>query len=203
MASTSCAGGVYGELRWRVHAEEVAAALRGSPLFERTIYLMQEDYSGHFCNQLIGYGYLPTRSRVFRYRTAREPGPPTRSFSEGIRHRPGTLADAVNCAYCFGWSEIVLVGVDLYDSRYFWLPADKTLKYDEQRATLVAAEVNDIRGNRFDDLHPTAASGGVVDQMAEWGRCLADDGITLSVYNPRSLLADVLPVYDARPVASA
>lgn len=187
-------GGVYGELRWRVHANEVSDRLRANSRFAGTIFLLQEDYFGYFANQLVGHGLLPPGARVFRYRTAREPGPPTRSFAEGVRHSPGTLADAVNCAYLLGWREIVLAGVDLYDSRYFFLEPDETLAYDPRRGTLVPAEVNNIRGNRYDEPHNTAASG-VVEQMTEWGRVLAAEGVRLSVLNPRSLLADVLPLY--------
>ena len=43
---------------------------------------------------------------------------------EGLRHVGGTLSDAVNAAACLGWTHIVLAGVDLYDSRYFWLGAE-------------------------------------------------------------------------------
>jgi hypothetical protein len=187
-------GGVYGELRWRVHAEEVAAQLESNPRFAETIYVMPDDYRCYFANQLVGHRLLPDGARVFRYRTARAPGPPTRSFAEGVRHAPGTLSDVVNCAYLLGWTEIVLVGVDLYDSRYFWLAPDETLAYDREKATLVPAPVNNVRGNRYDDVHNTARSG-VVDQMEIWARSLADEGVRLSVYNPRSLLADALPVY--------
>ncbi len=190
-------GGVYGELRWRVHAAEVQRALSVNPHFTQTIFFLQEDYSGYFTSQLIGYGLLPPGARVFRYRTAREPGLPTRSFAEGVRHAPGTLSDVVNCAYLLGWKEIVLVGVDLYDSRYFWLDSDQTLAYDPTVGTLVPAAVNNTRGIRYDGTHNTARSG-IIDQMAAWAAVMAEDGVRLSVYNPRSLLADVLPVYELR-----
>lgn len=187
-------GGVYGELRWRVHAEEVSARLRANPRFAETIFLLQDDYLGYFANQLVGHGLLPEGARLLRYRTARAPGLPTRSFADGVRHAPGTLADVVNCAYLLGWKEIVLAGVDLYDSRYFWLEPDQTLAYDAATGTLVPAKSNNIRGNRYDEPHNTARSG-VVDQMERWSRFLAEEGVRLSVYNPRSLLADVLPVH--------
>ncbi len=61
---------------------------------------------------------------------------------------PGTLVDAVNVAYCLGWKEIVLVGIDLYDSRYYWLPPDKTLTYDPVDNRVVVGDVNSMRGNR-------------------------------------------------------
>jgi hypothetical protein len=187
-------GGVYGELRWRAHAQEVSARLRQNPHYEDTIFLLQQDYTGSFANQLVGHGLLPTDAQLFRYRTARAPGLPTHSFADGVRHAPGTLSDVVNCAYLLGWKEIVLVGVDLYDSRYFWLEPDQTLAHDATTGNLIPAAVNNIRGQRYDEPHNTARSG-VVEQMRDWARMLADEGVSLSVYNPRSLLADVVPVY--------
>jgi hypothetical protein len=186
-------GGVYGELRWRPHALEVQELVGANPLFDDAIFLLQEDYFGQFANLLAGRGLLPAGAKLLRYRTAVGPGPPGSSLSE-IRHAPGTLSDTVNCAYCLGWREIVLVGVDLYDSRYFWLPRDRTLGYDAASGNVVAKEFNTVRGNRYDDPHNTVR-GGVVEQMGEWGRLLADEGVQLCVYNPRSLLAERLPVY--------
>jgi len=194
-------GGVYGELRWQPHAYEVRDLIRANPLYAETIFILQEDYLGHFANLVVGRGLLPPGARIFRYRTLPGPGLPGSSFAEGLRHAPGTLSDVVNATFCMGWSEIVLVGVDLYDSRYFFLPPDRTLSYDPAAANVVAAEVNAVRGHRYDEVHNTAR-GGVDEQMGEWGRALAEDGVRLSVYNPRSLLADVLPVYRL-PAAAA
>ena len=188
-------GGVYGELRWRPHGMEVRDLIAANPLYADTIYLLQDEFLGHFANTVVGRGLLPRGARVFRYRTLPGPGLPSRSLADGIRHSPGTLADCVNLAALLGWREIVLVGVDLYDSRYFWLPPDQTLGYDAKAANIVPMELNNIRGNRPQDMHNTAASG-VVEQMAAWHDALAADGVRLAVYNPRSLLAGVLPVFE-------
>ena len=194
-------GGVYGELRWRPYAEEVGEALRATPLLDDTIYLLQGEYLAQFTNQLVGYGFLPEGARLFRYRTSRTSDLPKRSFADGIKHQGGTLTDAVHCAYCMGWNEIVLVGVDLYDSRYFWLDPDKTLAHDKETATLVPAEVNNVRDIRYDKMHNTARTG-VVELMGAWAEHLAKDGVRLSVYNPRSLLTKTLPLYE-RPAHAA
>jgi len=193
-------GGIYGELRWREFADEVAAAIRSNPLYDRTIFVMQDEYFAQFTNQMVGYRLLPAHARVFRYRTARADGPPTRTLREGLRHTTGTLADAVNFAYALGWRHIVLVGVDLYDSRYFYLKPEETLGFDPDSGRLVAAERNYWRGQRYDEPHATAGRG-VVDLMAEWRETLARDGVRLSVHNPRSLLARVLPVYPSSATA--
>ncbi len=193
-------GGAYGSLHPSHRAEELAGALRANTLFADTIYLMQDDFLGHYANFVVGRRYLPAGARLFRYRTAPGLGLPTRSFAEGIRHAPGTLVDAVNCAYCLGWKEIVLVGIDLYDSRYYWLPPDKTLTYDTATNSVVPGDVNAARGNRAGDRHNTAAAG-IVELMDEWTRALAAQGVRLSVYNPKSLLADVMPAFTAEKVA--
>jgi hypothetical protein len=193
-------GGAYGSLNPSHRAAELAAAVRANPRFSDTIFVMQDDFLGHYPNFLVGRGYLPEGARLLRYRTAPGVGPPTHSFADGIRHAPGTLVDVVNVAYCLGWKEIVLVGVDLYDSRYFWLPPDKTLTYDTTLNSVVPGDVNLQRGNRAADRHNTV-KGGIVDLMGRWRPVLAERGVDLTVYNPRSLLADVLPVFGAARVA--
>ena len=192
-------GGFYAELRWQQYARQVEVALRDNPCFTNTAFVLQEGYFAQFTNQLIGYGLLPRRAGILRFHTNRTDGPPTRSFSEGLRHQGGTLADAVNCAFLLGWRHIVLVGVDLYDSRYFYLPPDQTQALDPRTLAIGGAERNETRGQRFDRAHNTVRLG-VIDVMAEWREWLEAAGVRLSVYNSRSLLADVLPVY-ARVVA--
>lgn len=189
-----------GAFNWRAHTQQFSDMLNANPLFRDTILILQGEYLAQFCNTLIGYGFLKSGSRVFRYRTARGVKSPTRRLDEGICHTVGTLSDAVNFAYCLGWKHIVLVGVDLYDSRYFWLKSNETLDVDEATGALVPAD-NNIRGLRFDEAHNTARNG-VVETMAEWRQVFEQRGVKLSVYNPRSLLADVLPIYSNSCVPS-
>lgn len=182
-----------GALSWQAHTQQFVDIMNANILFRDTILILQGEYLAQFCNALIGYGFLRPGTRIFRYATARGTKLPTRSLGEGVCHAVGTLSDAVNVAYCLGWKHIVLVGVDLYDSRYFWLESNETLSVDEATGALIPAEVN-VRGHRFDQMHNTARNG-VVEAMAEWRRVFERNGVRLSVYNSRSLLADVLPVY--------
>lgn len=188
-------GGAYRVARLTHRAAELRDAVAANPHFADTIFVMQDDFLGHYANFLAGGKYLPAGAKIFRYRTKPGVGAPTRSFTEGIRHAPGTLVDAVNVAYCLGWTQIVLVGIDLYDSRYYWLPPDKTLTYDPTVDSVVPGDVNLWRGNTAADPHNTV-TGGIVPLMGEWREAFALDGVTLSVYNPKSLLTEVLPVYE-------
>jgi hypothetical protein len=188
-------GGTYGALFPVARARELRQELDGNPLYADTVFVLQEEYLGHYANFIVGRGVLPRGQRLLRYRTLFGTGPASRRLADGIRHAPGTLMDAVNVAYCLGWKEIVLVGVDLYDSRYFWLPPDQTLTYTADGTNVVPGTVNTMRGNTAQDTHNTVR-GGVIDVMAEWRRQLDEDGVRLSVYNPRSLLAGTLPVFE-------
>tara|TARA_B100002003_G_C13827369_1_gene406871 strand:- start:39 stop:416 length:378 start_codon:yes stop_codon:yes gene_type:complete len=90
----------------------------------------------------------------------------------------------VSFGYAMGYGSIVLVGVDLYDRRYFWLGEDETRPEDLARD---AAHT---------DVHNTARP--VVDLMRQWTEFLKERGVSLTVYNPQSLLAEVMDVYSAR-----
>jgi hypothetical protein len=191
-------GGLYGELRWRRYAGEVIEAIGSNPCYRDTVFVMQEEFLAQFTNQLVGYQLLPPVRGLLRYATSRADGTlPSRRLQDGLRHIAGTLSDAVNCAFCLGWRHIVLVGVDLYDSRYFYLPPDQTPTVDRVNATVSSAPVNALGGNRFDDRHYTTRNG-IVELMGEWRRFFETEGIRMSVYNPRSLLAPTVPVYERR-----
>jgi hypothetical protein len=191
-------GGLYGELRWHRYAGEVVEAIRSNPFYRDTVFVMQQEFLAQFTNQLIGYQLFPRVRGVLRYPTFRAPGVlPSRKVSDGLRHLAGTLSDAVNCAFCLGWRHIVLAGVDLYDSRYFWLPPDQTPTVDRINATVGSGPINALGGNRFDERHYTTRNG-VVDLMAAWRGFFEAEGVQLTVYNPRSLLASVMPVYSQR-----
>ena len=92
-----------------------------------------------------------------------------------------TIFDAVNIAYVLGYKKIVLVGVDLYDSRYFWLGRNENF---EDVLTL---------GLTYSDSHYTANK--VVRGMDIWNTYLIKKGVRVYIYNPHSLLNTVLPVY--------
>ncbi len=182
-----------GTFHWRKHTADFAQLLNENPYFQNAILIMQGEYLSQFCNVLIGYRLLKPGRRIFRFATQRTYGYPTDSLHKGLRHNTGTLYDVVNFAYAMGWTEIVLVGVDLYDSRYFWLKPDETLDFDKNTGLLIPAQQTD-RKIKYDRTHNTARNG-VVEGMGQWRDFMAANNVNLSVYNPRSLMTDVMPVY--------
>jgi len=168
---------------WRPHLDQYAQFIHDNPFYEHTIFIVQSGWPAINGNRMIHLAKLPDKARVFRFKSKNSEHylPPSRSFEEGLVHHFGTLTDCVNFAYLLGWRKIVLVGVDLYDRRYFWLG------YNETRAS------DSARGKSYEDVHNTAQP--VINVLGEWHDYLAAEGITLSVYNPRSLLKEVMPVY--------
>lgn len=106
--------------------------------------------------------------------------PPSENL-EKIPHGNASLIDCINLSYLLGYKEIVLVGVDLYDRRYFYLDYNETRAFDEDR------------GFNSKDLHGT--SKGLIRHIEKWSHFLKNKGVHLSVYNPDSLLNEVIPVF--------
>jgi len=96
-----------------------------------------------------------------------------------IPHGSSTLFDCINIGYILGYKEIVLVGVDLYDSRYFYLAYDQP----HQLSLYDSVDVD----------HPTKNT--TLINMELWQKELHKKGVSLKVYNRRSLLSKFLPVY--------
>jgi hypothetical protein len=168
---------------WRPQLAEYFRLIRENPLFAQTVFLVHTGFRAINGNRAIGYRLLPERNPVFLWRTSMGTGPPSRSFADGLVHGQSTLLEAVNFAYLLGWRHIVLAGVDLYDRRYFWLPGGVTRSVDERRNATAA------------EPHFQAATG-LVETLAGWRQLFRAEGVELEVYNPRSLLAEALPVYE-------
>ena len=98
-----------------------------------------------------------------------------------ISHNFATLSDAVNIAYILGYKKLVLVGIDLYDRRYFWLGGGETRETDLKRS------------KTSNDIHATADN--MVRCIDVWNKYFIKKGVKLYIYNPRSLLNKVLPIY--------
>lgn len=170
---------------WRPALREYSELLRTNPHYRDSIFVVQGGPLAINGNRLIGLRLLPEGARVFRFRSrARQHiEPPSDSFRRGLVHSATSVGTCVNFAYLMGWRSIVLVGVDMYDHRYFWLGPE------EERRTI------DLPGRGLTVADPFPAARRMIDTLADWHDRLAARGVTISVYNPRSLLVAELPVY--------
>jgi len=162
-----------------------ARGIKSNPFYRNTIFIANRNV---YPPAVMLFGkLLPKKAKVFLYSNAsvskekkREPG---KSFSE-IMHVV-TLNDAVNVAYLLGYKKIVLAGVDLYDSRYFWLPKDRANEWAER-----------VGRKWSDPLH--IVEWGIVDDIGRWNKFLKKKGVELYVLNSRSLLNKHLRVWKFR-----
>lgn len=171
---------------WRPATAEYFRLTRENPRYRSTIFVVQTGFGAITGNRGIGLRLLPPDRPIFLYRSKPGQADFGWSFAQGLAHPNSTLEDAVNFAVLGGWTRIVLVGVDLYDRRYFWLGHDETRPEDI------------ARGARHDEPHSRAATA-MIATFGDWRQMLAARGIELLVYNPRSLLAGPLPVYVTPP----
>lgn len=178
---------------WEKEVGELAKVMDRSCRYRETVLLLQDEYFAEVSRILVGEEMLKHGRRIGLYKTARNKTYPTASIDDGLTHLSGTLTDAVNLAFCLGWKEIILVGVDLYDTRYFWLQSDETIFTESSTGERRRSKVSD-RGQRFNESHSTVTNG-VVREMKVWRQFMKERGVDLYVYNPKSLLAEVLPVY--------
>jgi hypothetical protein len=162
--------------------EEYARRLRTNPLYADTVFVVQGGFRAIRGNELVGQRLLRPGSRIFRFHRS-GPGiniPPSRGFSRGLVHGYSSIFDGVNFAYLLGFRRIVLAGVDLYNKEYFWLSAGETRTYEK---TPLRAE------------DPFIGAEPITEMMGDWHDLLASEGVELLVLNPRSRLAERLPVY--------
>lgn len=163
---------------------------RANPRYRDTVFFLQTDFFAEVGKAIIGWQMLPKGQPVFLYRGLRRPGieeQPPRSLAEGLPRQAGAIGAGICIGRFLGWRHIVLIGVDLYDSRYFWLPP---------------GEVRSEFTRAARDRHPTVRRG-ILDIIGNWYRTLEAEGVSLSVYNPQSLLREVLPQFsweDGQPV---
>lgn len=158
------------------------ALFRDNPRYESTIYVVQEGLLAHVGNEIVGRGMLPPGSRVFRFhRRARgRYEDPSAGFRRGVVHGYNSSISTTNFALLSGWTRIVLVGVDLYDKEYFYLPWG-------------APAEGERWGRKASDRFPSADL--VVEYFRRWRSVANASGVSIEVYNPRSLLAEVLNVF--------
>ena len=162
--------------------EPYARRIRENPLYATTVFVVQGGLMAERGNELVGRRLLPHGARLFRYRrTARGRYAPPSRTPRVLVHGPNSIFDAANLAVALGYRKIVLAGADYYNKEYFWLAPGEKREY-EPEAVDVARE--------------WGATPLILAMMSGWRAELAPAGVELSVWNPRSRLAEVLPVFD-------
>ena len=167
---------------WYPKLKEYAERLSSNPFYKNAIILVQKGRKAISSNRLFGLNLVSTDSNYFRYKicSRNKITYPSFSLSNGLVHN-GTLAMCINFAITMGWKKIILVGIDLYDRRYFWL------KKDESRDTDI------LRGVKVDTTHNMGKT--TIGIVSKWNNKLLKRNIELFIYNPKSLLSEVLPVF--------
>lgn len=97
-------------------------------------------------------------------------------FSNGIYHGSTTLMNALHVAGFLGYEEILFAGVDLNNSRYFWLPDDEERESIRQKGVSVT------------DPHPVAKNA--IDAVRQFKDSFPN--VKLRCLNSKSLLRKVM-----------
>lgn len=162
--------------------DEYARRLRENPLYAETVFVVQGGFRALSGNELIGRRLLRSGSRIVRFhrRGRGVNAPPSRSLGSGLVHGYSSIFDGVNLAYVLGFRRIVLAGVDLYNKEYFWLPEGVARDYEK-----IPLDAKD----------PFAGADAITAMMGDWHDFFAAAGVELLVMNPRSRLAERLPVF--------
>jgi hypothetical protein len=164
------------------HVDEYAQRIRENPLYANTVFVVHGGFRAEAGNELIGRELLPEGARVFRFRrTSRSAYAPPSGSPRVLVHGWNSIFDATNLAVALGYRRIVLAGADYYNKEYFWLPEGETRPYEKpgiEAATLFTGYEK------------------IIAMLGDWSDLLAAEGIELSVFNPRSLLSERLPIFD-------
>ena len=156
--------------------------LEQNPHYRNTILFLQTDFFSEIGKTIVGWEMLPEGQPLCFYRGTRRGGTeqaPPNNLSEGLPRQAGAIGGGISLGKYFGWKRIVLVGVDLYNSQYFWLPPETARGENVKSAN---------------EPHQTVRHG-TIEIMGNWAKALNADEISLELYNPKSLLRESLPLF--------
>jgi len=103
-------------------------------------------------------------------------------FDSGLFHGKCTLTNALHFAVWMGYKKIIFVGVDLYDSRYFWL--------DDNETRHTVAHKKQTMNSR----HQTSKDAvSLVKSVRKYY-----PKIKMYTYNKKSLLANIIKVWNGK-----
>ncbi len=120
-------------------------------------------------------------------------------------HHCSTLDCVVNFAVQAGYKEILLVGVDLSDSRYFWDDCQGNDKYadavlacqEDYAAANWSLDKKSVHATADDELNKAMKCLSLIEYMGLLNDTVFKDlGVVVSVANPNSLLTKVFSYVD-------
>tara|TARA_B100000242_G_scaffold292897_2_gene269462 strand:+ start:258 stop:1112 length:855 start_codon:yes stop_codon:yes gene_type:complete len=154
--------------------------ISSNKFYNDTNLFIQEGKTALAGNLILGVKMLPKRYSICRFKTKSKGiyEIPSNNFNNGLVHGPSTLVDTINLAILGGWKKIVLVGVDLYNTSYFWLKKNNSGHY-----------ANEEKKN-----HSTVYNG-VIEYLTRWNKQVRKEKKEIFVLNKDSLLAKNLKVF--------
>lgn len=99
-------------------------------------------------------------------------------FNDGIVHGKCTLVNVLHICYYLGYKRVLFVGVDLYDSRYFWT---KSIRHNMLKKKI-----------SIKNVHPTTRD--TVNAVQDFLKYYPD--VKLYTYNKKSTLSKYIGVFN-------
>ena len=152
------------------------------------IFLMPKGLTSSYTNFFFSKNLWDKKKLFYLFNTNSFFKKPYGNLDFGLMHKLGTLTDCISFAYYMGYKKIVLVGIDLYDRRYFYLDKNKT------SGTGGAPVDVDIHNKKSNVVHQTALNG-IIDLVGEISSFLKKKNVNLLLYNKKSLLNNRLKIF--------
>jgi len=102
-------------------------------------------------------------------------------FSDGVLHGKCSMQNIMHIAHYMDYKQVIFAGLDLYDSRYFWLKKDVARQSVKQRKQTAGSK--------------HAISDVVIKMLKDYKHHYPAVG--MSVCNPKSLFARIMPIWEA------
>jgi hypothetical protein len=154
----------------------------------KTVFLMPEGIANEYTNNIFSKNIWDKSKKFFLFKTNRITHIPFGDLNIGLIHKSGTLMDCISLAYYLEYKRIVLVGVDLYDRRYFYVPKNKT------SVSLGIPADKDIHNKQVDYIHQTMINK-LEYYIKKIDKFFKKKNISLEVYNNKSLLKKNLKLF--------
>ena len=159
---------------------EYFSCLDQNPLYKETTLVLQWESEALGAQIAVKNKLLDNGRKILPYKTNRSQI--NFDFNNGLLHQVSTLVDALNFACCGRWKNIVLAGVDLNTTDYFFLPKGTTTLFQSERAG-------------EGQMHSTA-NHGIVPIINNFKKLMEKNNMQLYVLSEKSLLSEKLKVYE-------